>query len=236
VHFATAVSAASQRSFIAAHGWPAEKVKVVHVGLDVPCFRQAGAVGVTDPELLELRSEAAPLLGTVANMSQDKDYGTLLQGFRSLLEVLPAARLLVIGGGPQFAETSARIKAMGLSGTTRLLGFRRDVPAVLPLLDVFVLSSRTEGFGLSLLEAMASRVPVVASAAEGILEIVEDGKCGLTFDPGDAEGMVRCVLRLWGDCALRERLADAAYGRVLTRFSLANAAGAFCGLYRSSLT
>jgi L-malate glycosyltransferase len=106
------------------------------------------------------------------------------------------------------AAIEARIQERGLEGKVVLTGFRSDVPPLLAELDLFLITSETEGLGTSILDAFASGVPVVATAAGGIPEIVLDGESGLLAPVRDAAALARCVRSVLDDRALSARLLE----------------------------
>ena len=113
---------------------------------------------------------------------------------------------MLVGGGPEHAAVAAAVRRAGLDGVVALLGDRDDVPALLAAADVFVLASRSEGFPMSVLEAMAAGLPVVASAVGGVPEAVLDGETGLLVPPGDAGAVAGARARaLLADGRLRAR-------------------------------
>jgi glycosyltransferase involved in cell wall biosynthesis len=217
---AVGVSDAAREAFARTNRFPASKIRTIYNGIDVGRFQVSGfgfqeAAGprrAADPE--------APVIGTVANLSRDKDAGTLLKGFAGLLAVKPAARLVMVGGGPEEPDIKRLVSHLGLDGRVELPGYCHDVPRLLRGFDVFVLASRTEGFGLAILEAMAAGVPVVASAVGGIPEIVEDGVTGRLFAAGDAAALSEALLALLADERVRRGLAARANALVREKFSV----------------
>jgi glycosyltransferase involved in cell wall biosynthesis len=147
-----------------------------------------------------------PLVGNVAALADHKDYFTFVDTAARLVAGGVAARFLAIGDGPLRGEIAAHVRRRGLDGTVVLAGFRADVPSVLPELDVFLFTSKEEGLGSSILDAYACRVPVVATAAGGIPEIVADGETGLLAPIGDPDALAAAVRRVLEDAPLRARL------------------------------
>ncbi|HMO85762.1 MAG TPA: glycosyltransferase, partial [Lacipirellulaceae bacterium] len=107
----------------------------------------------------------------------------------------------IFGEGPLRDQLAADIRTRGLQDRVVLAGFRSDLCELLPQLDVLVLSSRTEGLPVVLLEAMAADVPVVATSVGGVPEVIEDGRCGLLVPPDDPNALTHAV----GQLALHER-------------------------------
>ena len=174
-----------------------------------------------------------PRIVAIGRLAAPKDALTLV---RALAAVGPRPySALVVGDGPDRPAVEAEIRSLGLERAVRLAGERRDVPGLLADADVFVLSSRSEGAPLSVLEAMAAGLPVVASAVGGVPELVADGATGLLVPPGDPGALAAALDRLLADPALRRRLGAAARERVRTRFDLAGMREAHLALYAREL-
>ena len=154
------------------------------------------------------------VIGTVARFSPEKSLSTLIGGMRRILQQYPQAFLLVVGDGFERQKLECLAGTEGVASRTLFTGIRGDIPQLLAAMDVFVLCSTGEAFGIVLLEAMAAGKPVVASGACAIPEIVRDGQEALLFPPGDTGRMAEGVMRFFSDEALAGRLAMAARERV----------------------
>lgn len=154
-----------------------------------------------------------PLVGFAGWFSTVKGVADLLEAMPAVWREFPACGLVFLGRGE--LEETLRLRAASLDGQGRVvfLGWREDLPRILPLLDLFVLPSRNEGMGRVLVEAMACGVPIVAAAACGIPELVDHGRTGLLVPPGDVEALAAGIRRLLGDRALAARLAAAGLQR-----------------------
>jgi len=225
-HRVVGVSGAACREFVRVNTFPIARTVTIHNGIDPSRFSTA------PPESASRPPDASPVLGTVANLSHDKDAETLLDGFTMILDAFPGARLKIVGHGPKAEEVRASAASAGLADRVEFLGFREDVPSILQGFDVFVLSTKTEGLGIALLEAMAAGVPVVASHTGGIPEIVEDGVSGKLFEAGNPAALRDAVLDLLRDDNLRDTIVRAAYDRVVKEFSLDNMCAEYERLYR----
>jgi glycosyltransferase involved in cell wall biosynthesis len=176
---------------------------------------------------------ATPRLVAVGRLKPPKDCLTLVRA----LAALPSGSFeaLIVGDGPDRGALEAEIRRLGLAERVRLAGERRDVPALLAASDVFVLSSASEGLPVSVLEAMAAELPVVASAVGGMHELVVNGETGLLVPPGDVDELAAALGRLIADRDLRRRFGTAGRARAEALFDLRAFHGAHVELYRREL-
>ncbi len=174
-----------------------------------------------------------PLLVAVGRLKAPKDFQTLVRA----LGRLPSGSFeaMIVGDGPDRPQLEETIRTSGLSDAVRLTRERNDVPRLLAAADVFVLASRSEGHPVSVLEAMAAGLPVVASRVGGVPEQVVEGETGLLVDPGDPELLAAALERLTDDPALRRRLGVAGRARAEERFDLEPFRRAHLELYSREL-
>lgn len=209
----------------------AARVRVVYEG--VP--DRAPAPGGREA-LAELGVPAGALVvGNVAALTGHKDHDTLLSAAARVVAARPRVYFVVVGDGERRDALRARVAEPDLAGRVVLAGFRDDVDRLLPACDVFCLSSHMEGLGTSLLDAMAFARPVVATAAGGIPEAVEDGVTGRLVPVRDAQALAGAILELVDDPALRTRMGEAARGRFLARFTAEAMVQATLEVYREVL-
>ena len=154
---------------------------------------------------------APPLVLSVGRLKAPKDFATLLRAIAALPS--GSCRLRIAGDGPERAALSEEIHRLGLDGIVELLGDRDDVAELLRASHLFVLSSRSEGMPMSVLEAMACGVPVVASAVGGIQELVVDEESGLLVEPGDPKALAGAIARVVDDAEIRRHFAAAGHAR-----------------------
>jgi glycosyltransferase involved in cell wall biosynthesis len=200
-------------------GLPANKVTVIYNGLPVPeeskgCQEEARkALGLPD---------GTPVLGAVGRLDPAKGFDVLLRAFAIALKTCPGSdtRLTIVGDGPLRRSLQALAGELDVATRTTWTGFRRDVPALLPAFDLFVQPSLFEGLPNSVLEAMAVGLPVAASDAGGIPEVVVDGQTGLLAPAGDPAPLAAAMVRLLGDPALRRQMGQAGRERVRQQFSI----------------
>lgn len=216
-------------------GFPAAKITVLHNGVDVERFSpDAEARARVRAELGLSKNELC--IGCVGNLFPVKDHATLLAGVAAMAgEVAGAWRLLVMGEGPERRKLESLAESNPqLRGKVVFLGSTSRVPELLQALDIYALTSITEGICNSLLEAMASGLPVVATAAGGNPEVVVDGECGLLFPVGDPAALSKHLLRLAADPVSRVQIADAAVKQVREKFSIDSMVRNYGQIYESA--
>lgn len=207
--------------------------ELLHQRLKVPRVRLHVIPTGVDPEVYSPRPPdpglaasldlpaGAVVFGTVSVLRSWKGHIYLLEAFRLLLDQGHQAVLLVVGDGPYRKVIEARIEELGLSARVRLVGHQDEVPAWLALMQVFVMPSyANEGIPQALLQALAMGLPVAATAAGGIPEVIIPEKTGLLAPPRDAVALARIMARLGKDPALREKLGRKGRQLVLSRYSL----------------
>ncbi len=170
---------------------------------------------------------------SVGRLRAPKDLITLVRALARLER--GSFRASLVGDGPDRPMIEAELNRLGLAESVRFLGDRSDVAELLAGGDLFVCSSRSEGMPVSILEAMAVGLPVVASAVGGVPEIIDDGRTGLLVAPGAVAPLADALARLIGDRALRERMGRAGRKAALDRYDLPRFRDAHLELYRRLL-
>jgi glycosyltransferase involved in cell wall biosynthesis len=184
-----------------------EVLRTVYSGIDLQRFAQ-GPDGRLHRELG--LDPAVPLVGNVAALAPHKDLFTFIRMAAALHARRPSVRFVLIGEGKLRAKLERAAAEHGVKEVLHFTGFRKDVDRLLPELAVMAMTSRTEGLGTSILDAFAAKVPVVATAAGGIPELVTDGITGLLRPVGDADALAQAVDLLLEDSELRERITAGA--------------------------
>jgi glycosyltransferase involved in cell wall biosynthesis len=204
------------RDILLAFGVPLERLRLVPSGVD---FARApeGAGAAVRREFGVARGQ--PLVGNVGALVDHKGQRYLVEAAALVLRERPDARFAIVGEGELESDLKARAKALGLGDRLLFTGFRRDVPAILEALDLFVMSSHLEGLGTIVLDALAAGKPVVGTRAGGIPEIIEHESHGLLVPPRDAAALAAAILRVLADPALAARLASQGRARALEGFS-----------------
>lgn len=175
------------------------------------------------------------VIGIIARLVPVKDHRTMLQAMSRIVAAAPEARLLVVGDGPLRGELEGEAERLGIATRVNFLGVRHDVSALLSLLDVFVLSSLSEGTSMTILEAMAAKRPVVATDVGGTSWLVHHEKTGLLVPARDPDRLAHAILRLLNDRARAAQLGEAGYALVRERFQLEQVARQYDALYRQLL-
>lgn len=159
-------------------------------------------------------------VGVVAQLIERKGHRYLIEAIGVLHRTYPQLRVLVFGKGPLQAALQHEVAQRQLSEAIRFVGFRNDLPQWLGGLDLLVHPADMEGLGVSLLQASAAAVPIIASRAGGLPEAVADGISGILIPPGDVSALVTVMHRLLNDPDLRRQYGAAGRQRILLEFSV----------------
>lgn len=174
------------------------------------------------------------VIGSAGRMVAVKDYPTLVRAFIRLHGMAPdpaGLRLFLVGDGPDRVSCQQLIETAGLAGQAWFAGNRDDVPELMRAMDLFVLPSLGEGISNTILEAMATGLPVVASRVGGNPELVQAGRTGSLFTAGDVDALARLLLEYAEDGVRRQREGAAARARVEREFALERMAAAYQAVY-----
>lgn len=198
----------------------ATKVSVITNGIDLAAFPQwSGPV------------DEPPRAISVARLSAVKDPLTLLRATRRVVDREPGFRLDLVGDGPLRSEVEAAIVRLRLGAAVRVRGQIDDVASVLSGASFFVLASMSEGISLTLLEAMATGLPVIATRVGGTPEVVSHGKTGLLVSPRSPEELADAMLWMLGQPHARQRMGYESRRRVEERFNLRHTVDAYEQMY-----
>jgi glycosyltransferase involved in cell wall biosynthesis len=229
-----AVSDFVRRGAVEKAGLDPSKVTTISNGVDVGRFSRGDAGGAKRKRIEIGVGESDVLIGVVARLTPEKDHATLLEAFSRVLTGRPPAKLIVVGDGELMGRLREHTARLGLESSVLFLGNRTDVPELLHVLDVFALSSKEEGLGITLLEAMASGVPIVATSVGGIPEIVEHGVTGVLVPPGDEAVLADAIEWVLSHPETIEPMVAAARRRVEEKYSLERMISEYEALYRIS--
>lgn len=200
------------------------------IGVDLDRF-QAPSIESGQKMRVQLGlSEQALVVLYVAEFIPRKNHAFLINAFARIRERVPGACLLLAGDGPLQDAVRAQAAELGIAQAVRLLGFRRDVPELASAADIAVSTSRQEGLGLGLAEAMACSLPVVASEDRGHRELVRNGETGFLYPQGDMASFVDHVVLLARDPVMRVKFGEAGREHAHT-FGLPAALSAMQAIY-----
>ena len=218
-HSVIAISEAV-RDILLRAGVPEEKVAVVNSTIDLddtpwkpgefPAYRSAARAGLAAE--LAIPKDAF-WAGSLIALGPHKDPENMVRAAADVLKEAPDTYFLIAGEGPLAEKTAHLARMLRIQDRFKLIGYRKDPYKILAALDLFVLSSCEEGMGSVLVEAMNAGLPLLATTAGGITDVVEDGANGLTVPPRDHEALAQAALRLIRDPELRARLAAEAHRR-----------------------
>ncbi len=227
------VGNAVREALIKNEGFASQRVGVIYNGIPLDRF---GAGSSVDRDRIrhELGISADSfVLAQVARLDYLKDHATALRMIRRVADRLPGAQLLLVGEGPERTQVESLIAQLGLANQVRLLGQRSDVPCILQASDVVILTSISEGIPLTLIEAMAAELPVVATDVGGVNEVVVHGKTGLLAGTGDDSALAQHVIELAGDRHARERMGRLGQARARALFSESRMHSGYVELFES---
>lgn len=201
------------------------RIEVIPNGIDAERVQRAG--GAADASIRRGR----PVLGTVGSLHPRKGHADLLRAVARLREQGEDVDLVLIGGGSEASHLQELTASLGISDRVRFLGHVADPYPAMAAFDVYVQPSVEEGFGISVLEAMALALPVVATTAGGLPEIVEDGLTGILVAPGDPAALTEAIGRALGDTSWRLDSGTRARNSVVERFGVNAVATAYAAAY-----
>jgi glycosyltransferase involved in cell wall biosynthesis len=212
------VSEDSARATVA-QGVPVRRVRTIWNGIDTTRFAYTGPCA------------AGPAV-TVARLSPEKDVGNLLRATARLLPECPDFHLEIAGDGSCMAGLRRLADELGLGERVTFLGEVRDIPTLLARASLFVLPSLAEGISLTLLEAMARGLPVVATRVGGNPEVVADGQTGILVPARNPPALAAALAKIWRDPEAGQRLGAAGRSRVEKHFDIRGMVGRYEQLYR----
>jgi N-acetyl-alpha-D-glucosaminyl L-malate synthase BshA len=226
----TAVSDYLREETFSAFGCTACAVEVIHNFIDPEVYDRARY----EPALRASLPPGRRVLMHVSNFRPVKRVLDVVRVFAQVQRELPSV-LVMVGDGPDRVAAEEESRRLGLQGSIFFLGRIDQVAPLLASADLFLLPSQSESFGLSALEALASGVPVVASKAGGIPEVVRDGETGSLCAVGDVDGMARSAIAILGDAGRWERMSTLAASDARERFSRDDVVAQYEALYAKAV-
>ena len=231
----TNVSRTAVERYIRVGAAPKNKIIFMPNGIDTAKFNLNKAAGQ------HLRNELGVdnyfVWLAVGRFEEAKDYPNMLRAFKMIVSKKSDVVLLLVGQGSLLEEVKKLAGALGMKDNVRFLGVRQDVPDLMNAADAFVLSSRWEGFGLVLAEAMSCQLPVVATDSGGPREILNGGKLGHLVPPGDSEALAAAMMKMMSlPEAERQAMGRAGRAYIEANYSLEHVVDQWEVLYKELLT
>jgi len=202
---------------------PDRKLRVIHNGIDVAKFQSVTDDAAATRASLGIPADA-PLIGTVGRLSEVKRQDVLIRAFARVRQTVPTAHLVLVGDGPLLKELQSLAAALDVADAVHFAGYQPHSGPFLRAMDVFALTSRSEGMPQAVLEASVMGLPVVASRVGGLPEVIEECVTGVMFPSGDDAALATALCDLLANPARRQALGAAARARVETKFSVARMA------------
>ncbi|MCK8816319.1 glycosyltransferase family 4 protein [Natroniella sulfidigena] len=214
-----------------------ERIVQISPGIDIKMFKKADSYRAEIRNELDI-SEDELVIGNVARLTEVKGHQYLLKALAILLDKLEAELvskvcLLIVGDGSKREELEELVRELGVEENVIFTGASEDVSKVLSAMDLFVLSSISEGLGLSVLEAMAAHKPVVMTKSGGLAEEITDGKEALLAEIKDETDLAEKIYQLYQQKKLRKKIADEGNRFVTREFSINRMVNQTCDLYQS---
>lgn len=209
-----------------------KKLKVIYSGINPARFPYQAPISYLRDEFQI--PQFVHIIGNIASLVPAKDYSTFLSTAALLIRKRSDLRFLIIGEGPERKKLEELAQQLNINNYVIFAGFRKDIESIMPSFDILLFTSQSEGLGTIVLEAMVCGVPVVATRAGGIPEMIHHLENGLLADPGDATALAEAVLRLLDDKTLRKRITNRATDWV-KKFEASRMAASTYWVYKEAL-
>ncbi len=229
INHVVSISENTRRAMIEYDRLPGRRIRVIHNGVDLKKVR---GLADTCKKRLELEiPEGYEIIGTAARFDEVKNLPMMLRTFRHVLNKRPRTLLLLAGTGILEDYLKDLTRELGIESNVRFLGLRHDLPDLLRIFDVFLLTSFTEGVSITLLEAMANGVPTVVTNVGGNPEVVIDGETGYLVSLGEDKEMAVKIVRLLENRQFAKGMGGKGMKRVEESFSFTRMMASYLDLY-----
>ncbi len=211
------------------------KAIIIHNGIDIDQYSKYDELQ-NNNKRDELGIEANSfVVGTVGRLDPIKNHKGLLNAFKTVLAIIPHAKLVIVGDGELKKELETLSGELKLNDSIKFLGMRKDIPEILKIMDVFVLPSFSEGLSIALLEAMASKKPIIASNVDGNKNILQNNINSILINPNKIEEITDAIINLSKDEKRRQELIKKSYNLVKEKYSLSTMTDAYQEHYKKGL-
>jgi len=208
-----------------ASGVESERITVVYNGLDLNAFDSSKVRSGTE--------KADMVIGSVGSLTKRKGHRFLIEAFAKVANDIPNVRLVIAGEGPEFGSLTSLVHSLDLASRVTFTGYSSNVPSLLSEFDLYVHPATDEPFGIAVLEAMSSGLCVIATAVDGVPEIIQDGQTGILVASQDPDQMASAMRRTLVAPDLRSRLGAMAIEEVSARFDILKTVDGYAAVYRS---
>jgi len=224
----TAISAATRDALIRFENFPKDKIKVVYNGID-----DARYLLPQDPNIKDSLgiSEKAYILGTVARLDPIKNQKMMIKALNIVRQKYPETFLIIVGDGPERKNLEQFTEELGLSSHVIFTGFREDTHLFYKIMNIFLLTSFSEGTAMTLLEAMATGLPCIATAVGGNPEIVKEGETGFLIPSDDENILAEKIIALLADENMIERMGKSGRRRFEENFTVEKMVCSYQSMY-----
>lgn len=223
-----------RQALIDNEGFPSRRVQVIYNGVEIAPFIHARRERAVVRSELDVRREDVVIM-QVARLDPLKDHATAVRALGRLVRQGVKAVLMLVGEGPEEPKIRELVRQQELEDHVRFLGLRTNIPRLLSAADMFWLTSVSEGIPLTLIEAMAVGLPIVATRVGGVEEVIEDGKTGLLAPRGDDAALAERVFHLLSSPLLRQQMGELGRERARALFSDQQMHERYYHLYREML-
>lgn len=212
---------------------PEKKIMVIDNGIDVGRFNREIATENIKKEF-GLNGNIK-VIGTIGSLKVEKGHTYLLKVAKEVIKSIKDVRFFIVGDGPLRKRLEDEAKDLGIKGNIIFTGLRNDVPELLSIMDIFVLPSIKEGLPIVLLEAMASKKPVIATKVGAVPKVIEDNKDGILVAPGNINELKEAMIFLLTNKKLSKELSQNAYNKVASEFSSQTMCAKYSEIYKKVL-
>ncbi|MEW6570345.1 MAG: glycosyltransferase [Nitrospirota bacterium] len=226
-----AVSNAVKRDIMKYDGIPEEKISVIYNGIEMKSFLKAKENIRTELGI----APGAPVIATVGRLTHQKGQKFLLEAIAKLRKLFPQIVLVIAGDGPLRNELEDFAAVLKITNNVRFLGTRRDIPAILSAIDIFVLPSIWEGLSNALIEAMAAGKPVIATDIQPVREIINSENVGILIAPENCDAIVNYVTLLLNNREFAGKIGRSARERVFSAFNIEVTVNRYMSLFKEIL-
>lgn len=226
--YVTAISSATRDALVEFENFPREKIRIIYNGIDDSRY-----VLHEDKSLRQSLGikEGALILGTVARLDPIKNQKMMIKALKIIQQNYPETFLLIIGDGPERGKLESLASQLNLSSRVLFTGFKEDVHQYLNIMDIFLLTSFSEGTAVTLLEAMASGLPCIVTNVGGNPEIVQDGETGFVIPSDDEKALSEKICILFSNIDLMKRMGKAGRKRFEDNFTVDRMVSAYEAMY-----